>query len=298
MDKQPNKLKTPLLILAIVFVLSIGGFAIWMVTRKEDDNEQQQVEGTKKPPVRGRVNATNLYTEEELQHSGLVNEELPDKTPEYTAVLMTSNEGVRLITERMQKIQLNKRDSDLIRAKHKVGRTLVNNNAFSSKANKLIDKMFGLVDGTTGGDYLTYPVYGKYETEGKALRNDIDNFLSKNGQGYCLTTGRHGGNPWWFGSVGLNLMYGNQSSHLHTADQIWWYKADREGLDFFKKVNGHDIPDRRLCHEKRSDGRGVFAAWGMYTLVRNWRNEIDFFDKVTREEAITALEREGLIRRI
>jgi hypothetical protein len=300
MDKpQPSKTKTPLLILAIVFVLSLGGFAIWMVTRKEEEEEapQQRQEGAELPPVNGRLDVSNLYSDEDLQHTGLANDDLPNNTPQYEAVLMTSNDGLRLISDRMQKIQLNKKDADLIRAKHDVGRTLVGNKAFSTKANIKISEMFGLIDGTTAGNYKTYPVYGKFETEAAALRADIEKFLSKDGQGYNLTSLRHSGNNWWFGSVGLNLMYGNNKSHLHTADKIWWYKASRSGLDFFKVVNGHDFDDRKLVDTKRN-GKGVFAAWGVYTLVKEWKNQMDFFDKVTREEAIKALEREGLIRRI
>ncbi|BDS13053.1 hypothetical protein [Aureispira anguillae] len=298
--KQSNKLKVPLLILGVLVILFGGGMAVWMVTRKKEEPSapiQNQEGAALPPPVTGRQDVSSLYSEEDLQHSALAGEQTPENRPDYTAVLMTSKEGKRLILDRMQKIQLNKADSDKLRAKHKVGRTLVGNNAFSPSANKAIDKMFGLVAGTTGGNYLTYPVYGKYETEAAPLRNDIENFLSKDGQGYNLTSLRHGGNAWWFSSVGLNLMYGNSSSHLHSADKIWWYKADRAGLDFFKLINGHNVPDRRMVDEKRN-GQGVFAAWGMYTLVKRWRDEMDFFDKVTREEAITALEQEGLLKRI
>lgn len=297
MEKQPNnRLKVPLLILGLLLILGGGGFAIWSVMKKEEEPIPTQRTGTAPPPVGGRTNATNLYTAEELEHSALGAKPTPENMPQYTAVLMTSKEGLRLIDDRMRKIQLNKSDADKVRAKHKVGRTLVNNNAFSRKANQAIAKMFGLIDGTTAGDYLTYPVYGKYETEAAPLRSDIENFLSKDGQGYNLSELRHGGNPWWFGSVGLNLMYGNQNAHLHTADQIWWYKADRNGLDFFKAVNGHDKEDHELL--KKVNGKGVYAAWGMYDLVKFWRSEMNFFDQVTREEAITALEQEGLIKRI
>lgn len=317
MDKpQAHKLKIPLLILALIVVLGGGGFAIWMVTRKEDDNEQEQLEVGKKPPVSGRLDATQLYTEEELAFSGLVDENSPDYTPEYTAVLMTSTEGKRLIETRMRKIQQNKKDSDFIRAKHKVGRTMFNNSAFSTKANKAIQKMFSLVDQTDGANYLTYPVYGKYETDGPTLRADIDEFLSKDGQGYNMSMKRNGGNPWWFGSVGLNLMYGSKDAYVHSADQIWWAHIEgdkgRKGLDFFKLVNGHNVSDHRLLEMRLPNGgtvfdhrlinqpgvKGIFAAWGMVDLVKKWRNEIDYFNKVTRDEAIAALEREGLLRRI
>jgi hypothetical protein len=300
MDKpQAHKLKLPLLILVIVLVLGGGGFAIWMATKKEEEEETivaAPQEGAKLPPVSGRTDVTNLYTEDELAFSGLVNEELPDKTPEYSVVLMDSKEGKTLIEDRVRKIQLNKKDSDFIRAKHQVGRTLVKNKIFSTKANVLIEKMFGFVDGVTAGNYLTYPVYGKYETEAAPLRADIDSFLSKDGQGYNLTNLRHGGNRWWFGSVGLNLMYGNKNAHFHSADKIWWYKASRSGLDFFKEVNGHNFSDRKLVDTKKN-GKGVFAAWNMYNFVKEWKSAMDFFDKVTRDEAITALEREGSIKR-
>lgn len=295
MDKPKNNAKMPLLILAVLVVLGGGGFALWSMLKKEDSPEQPQ-ETTAAPPVKGRLDVRELYTEEELQHSALVNQEAPNRTPEYSAVLMTSKTGLRLIEDRMRKIQLNKKDADFLRAKHKVGHSMVNIRNFSRSANKALEKMFALVAGVTAGDYLTYPIYGKYEPNGAALRADIEKFLSKNGQGYNLTNKRHGGNAWWFGSVGLNLMYGNQSAHLHSADQIWWYKADRNGLDFYKLVNGHNVPDRRMVDEIRN-GQGVFAAWGMYNLVKLWRSSMDFFDKVTREEAIDALEREGLIRR-
>jgi hypothetical protein len=293
---KPKNLKIPLLIIALVVILGAGGFGIWSITRKEDEQPTERQEGSQAPPVGGRNDVSNLYTEEELQHSALFNNESPDNTPQYEAVLMTSDEGLNLIQDRMRKIQLNKKDADFIRAKHNVGRTLVNNSAFSTKANQAIAKMFGFVAGATEGNYKTYPVYGKFETEAAPLRSDISNFLAKDGQGYNLSELRHGGNRWWFGSVGLNLMYGNASSNLHSADQIWWYKADREGLDFYKLINGHDVEDRRLLDKR--NGQGVFAAWGMYSLVKNWRDAMDYFDKVTREEAITALEREGLIKRI
>jgi hypothetical protein len=297
-NPKPNKLKIPLLILGLFIILGGGGFAIWSVMKKEDEPTPTQRTGevATPPPVVGRTNATNLYTAEELAHTALGAKPTAENMPQYTAVLMTSKEGLGLIEDRMRKIQLNKSDADKIRAKHLVGRTLVNNTAFSAKANQAISKMFSLVSGVVEGQYLTYPVYGKFETEATALRQDIDSFLAKDGQGYNLSEKRHGGNAWWFGSVGLNLMYGNTNATLHTADQIWWYKADRGGLDFFKAVNGHDVEDQLLL--KKVNGKGVFAAWGIYKLVQIWREQMDFFDKVTREEAITALEQEGLIKRI
>ncbi|WP_052600218.1 hypothetical protein [Aureispira sp. CCB-QB1] len=300
MDKQPNKLKLPLLILALVLVLGGGGLAIWMVTRKKEEPTTEQQEMEQRPPVKGRTDVTNLYTEQELAFSGLVDENAPDYTPEYTAVLMDSTEGKQLIEQRMKKIQLNKKDSDFVRAKHHVGRTLVGNRIFSSKANKAIEKMFSLVDGTTGGQYLTYPVYGRFETEAAPLRKDIEDFLAKGGQGYNLTNKRHSGNAWWFGSVGLNLMYGSNKSHVHSADKLWWYAGGqeaRDGLDFFKLVNGHDFEDRRIVDEKRN-GQGVFAAWNMYNFVKEWKRAMEYFDQVTEFEAVAALEREGLLRRI
>jgi hypothetical protein len=291
---QANKLKPLLLGFAVLLIFLGGGFAIWSVMKKEEEPEEILATEESTTEVTGRINATNLYTADELAHSSLANEDDPNNTPNYEAVLMNSEEGKALIEARMETIQLNHYDADKIRARYLVGKNLEHIQSLSSKANELVEKMFGLVDGTTEGDYLTYPVYGKYEPQGEALRKDINNFLAKDGQGYNLSEKRHGGNAWWFGSVGLNLMYGKSDATLHTADQIWWYKASRSGLDFFKKVNGHDEPDRKLL--KKENGKGVFAAWGMVSLVQEWKVAMDTFDKVTRQEAISALEREGLIR--
>lgn len=314
----PNKLKLLLLVFAVFVVFVGGGIAIWSVTRKEDDESaitESLNEGSDKPPVGGRPNLTDFYTEEELQHSALVNNDLPDRTPEYQAVLINSDEGKRLVEDRMEKIQLNPYDADKLRAKHLVGKNLENIQSLSPAANAAIVDMFALVKGVTKGDYLTYPVYGRFETKGSALRADIDNFLSKDGQGYNLTIKRHGGNHWWFGSVGLNLMYGSKDAYVHSAGHIWWAHIEgekgRKGLDFYKLVNGHNVSDRRLL-ELQLDGKkvhdilqttlqgvtGIFAAWGVVDFVKEWKKAMDTFDKVTRQEAITALEREGLIRRL
>lgn len=316
MENQNPKLKPVLLILGILIILTGGGVAIWAVVRNKEQQAPHEAASIQPlPPVTGRKDVTDLYTEEELQHSALADKSKPDRTPEYQVVLISSKEGKQLIEDRMRKIQLNKRDADFLRAKHKIGHTLVNIRSLSHKANKAIDKMFGLVAGVTEGNYLTYPIYGKFEPLGQALRKDINTFLANNGQDYNLSMRRHRGNAWWFGSVGLNLLYGSKKAHVHSADKIWWYAGGqeaRDGLDFFKLVNGHDVDDRRLLDMRLKNGKavfhhlqinqagvqGTFAAWGIYRLVQLWKEQLDLFDKVTREEAITALEREGLLRRI
>lgn len=294
---QAQNLKPIFLILGLLLVLGGGGFAIWMVMKKEDQPQERIAANTEEQAlVSGRQDVTNLYTEEQLSHTGLVNHQGPDRTPEYTATLVDSNEGKRLIEARMEKIQLHLNDADFIRAKHQIGKGLVDATAFSHKALDNIGKMFALIPGVTQGNHLTYPVYGKFETKGEMLRGDLEEFLGRSWNGYNLTEHRHSGSSWWLDSVGLNLMYGNQNAYVHTADQIWWYKADRNGLDFYKVLNGHDVGDHRLLDKKY--GKGVFNAGGAYKLAEIWLREMDKFDKVTRQEAITALEKEGLIRRI
>lgn len=288
-----NKPKIMFLLLGLLVVLAAGSTALWFVLKKPSTPSKPK-EQAQQPTVTGRINASGFYTAEELAHSALSSGQKENK-PNYEPVLMTSQEGQRLILDRMRKIQLNKADADKVRAKHLVGRTLVDTNSFNSKALTHINKMFAQLPNVVEGDFLTYPVYGKFETEGEALRNDLKNFLSKSWDGYNLTEHRHGGDSHWLGSVELNLIYGNQNSFVHSADNIWWGVLDRDGLNFYKAINGHDVPDGRLL--EKWNGKGVFNAGGAYKLAQNWLKELDFFDKVTREEAIDALEEEGLIVR-
>lgn len=299
-QNQLSKLKIPLLIIALLVILGGGGFAIWSVTRREDQGTERR-EGAEGSPVGGRVDASGLYTAEELAYNPLFDENSPDRTPEYEAVLVTSSEGHRLIEDRMRKIQTHRPTIDKIRLTHQIGRNLVNNTLFSPQANKAVQKMFDLVDGVTGSNYKTYPVYGKFEPNGAALKADINNFLAQDGQGYNVSNARHKGNAWWFGSVYLNLMYGSNKSHLHSVDKIWWGAGGqemRDGLDFFKLVNGHDVSDHRLLKGTPDGKQGIFAAWNMYNFVKQWKAAIDHLDTVTRQAAIDALEKEGKIRLI
>lgn len=297
MGNQPNKLKPIFLIIGLVLVLGGGGFAIWMVMKKEEEPTETTTTNTQEQaPVGGRRNVTGIVDPEDLQHSSLsTSKDNKDRErPTYEAVLATSPEGQQLIEDRVKKIQLHSLDADTVRARYNIGRGLTDVSAFSTKAVADIGKMFALVPGVIQGDPLTYPVYGKYESKGEMLRADLEEFLNKDWSGYNLTEKRHGGNAWWLDSVGLNLMYGNQNAYVHTADQIWWYKADRAGLDFYKVLNGHDVSDRRLLEKKH--WKGIFNAGGAYKLAEIWLREMDKFDKVTREEAKDALELEGKIR--
>jgi hypothetical protein len=126
---------------------------------------------------------------------------------------------------------------------------------------------------------------------------------------------RHHGSAHWIGQLSLNLIYGSQDAHVHSADNIWWYvggETAREGLDFFKAVNGHDIEDRKLLKMQDRHGKeihhhlqinapgtiGIFGAGVMYAFVQSWMNEMDYFDEVTRQTAIAALIAEGYLVKV
>lgn len=314
-----SSLKQGLFILLVFLVIGAGSFGIWRVLRPktpEDTNDGTSNKTQEKPPITGRQNATNRYTAEQLawtalnagnnkntnnnsgggsgSGSGSGNDAPPPPPPK--AVWIDSKEGEQLIKERTERIQMNTSDLDFLRAKYEVGRSLVDTQSFTADQMKAIDKLFSQVVGVISGDYLTYPIYGRYERDGAALQRDLKTFLDKDWRGYNLTdTHRHGGDAHWLGSISLNLIYGNQNSHVHTGDQIWWYKADREGLDWYKQMNGHNVEDKRLPEVR--NGIVSFAAGGAYMLAKKWLKECEYLDQICELEAKEALLSEGLLTR-
>lgn len=307
MDKPSSKVG--ILIFVIVLVLLGGGFAAWKVLGTKEEEEipvqEQRMEGEKLPPITGRDDvssgATNLMTKE-LIDKILGNQE-PDPNaaplPPIIAVGQTSEDGKRLIVERMKEIQLNKGASDTVRAVHHVGRTLVDTSSWTTKAIAAISKMFAQLHNVEKDNYLTYPIFGKHETKGAPLRAELEAFLAQSWQGYNVTNQRHSGDAHWIGQLSLNLMYGSQNSYVHSEDEIWWLnqgQSVRDGLDFYKAVNGHDVGDRQLLKKVR--GKAVYSAGVMYAFVQSWIAAMDYFDIVTEQTAIAALIKEGALVKV
>lgn len=304
MDKPSSKVG--ILIFVIVLVLLGGGFAAWKVLGTKEEEEipvqEQRMEGEELPPITGREDVSSAATEatsQELMDKLLGNNQAPLDLPKVVAVLQTSEEGKALIVERMKNIQGNKGASDTVRAVNHVGRTLVNTSSWTTKAIAAIGKMFGQLHNVEEGNYLTYPIFGKYETKGAPLRAELEAFLAQSWQGYNVTNQRHSGDAHWIGQLSLNLMYGSQNSYVHSEDEIWWLnqgQSVRDGLDFYKAVNGHDVGDRQLL--KKVGGKAVYSAGVMYAFVQSWMAEMDYFDKVTEQTAIAALIKEGALVKV
>lgn len=301
MDKVSNKTKTGILILVIVLVLAGGGFAAWKVlgTNKDDEPPQEQGEQEQLPPITGRTDATSEETKmltKDLVKKLLGQQKQDPNKPPPTGVLQTSDEGKRLIEERMKDLQQVKETSDQIRAVYHVGRTLVDTSSWTPKAIDAIGNMFGQLHNVDKDNYLTYPIFGKYETKGKPLRDELQRFLDQSWDGYNVTNKRHSGSAHWIGQLSLNLIYGSQNEYVHTEDEIWWLnqgQSVRDGLDFYKAVNGHNVGDRTLL--KKVKGRPVFNAGVIYAFVQSWMNEMYYFDAVTEQTAIAALVAEGYL---
>jgi hypothetical protein len=301
MDKPNSSTKTGLLILVIVLVLFGGGFAAWKVlgTKEEDETPPTEQGQEKLPPITGRKDASseeNKVLTEDLVKKLLGQQEQDPNKPLPTAVLQTSEEGKALIEERMRDIQLSEGAADNVRAVHHVGRTLVDTSSWTNKAIAAISEMFAQLHNVEKDNYLTYPIFGKFETKGVPLRAELQRFLDQSWKGYNVTKKRHSGSAHWIGQLSLNLIYGNQNSYVHTEDEIWWMnqgKSVRDGLDFYKAVNGHDVDDRRLL--KKVKNRPVYNAGVMYAFVQSWMKEMDYFDAVTKQTAIAALIAEGYL---
>jgi hypothetical protein len=301
MDKSKNNTKTGILILVIVLVLFGGGFAAWKIlgTKEEETPPPPEQEQEKLPPITGRKDASseeNKVLTEDLVKKLLGQQERDPNKPAPTAVLQSSKEGKALIEERMRHIQMNEGAADNVRAVHHVGRSLVNTSSWTSKAIAAISNMFAQLHNVEKDNYLTYPVFGKFETKGEPLRAELQLFLDQSWEGYNVTKKRHSGDAHWIGQLSLNLIYGSDSAYVHTEDEIWWLnqgQSVRDGLDFYKAVNGHDVDDRRLL--KKVQDRPVYNAGVMHAFVQSWLNEMYYFDAVTKQTAIAALVAEGYL---
>lgn len=301
----PAPPKTALLILALLVVVAGGGFAIWKVTRpkkQEKKPEEQKKEATKQPIVTGRNNVSS-------QNPGLTQEQVAflfgNNNSSFSSGNTSNNppppkqdkplyiKGVKaqsLIAAKAEHLQSKPAIMDIIRAKYDIGKELIN---FNSKTQEAIDALFSKVPGVDINSdpdkrYLTFPIYGKHESQGPALRHDLQKLLDRGWIGLNLSNKRDPTMPWWLPSVQLNLLLGTTVSSTISADHIWWYWAQRSELDFFKDFNGHQVDDRWLV-KINDNGTPAYPAGNLYTFVQRWVEAIDQLNKVTEWEAIRTL---------
>jgi hypothetical protein len=301
--------KTPLLILGLLIILAGGGFVLWKVLRsKKDDDDEQQTRiqettesGSEAPVITGRNNVSSQnhgLTKEQIDflfannnssfNSGNTGNPPP---PQQTAPLYIKGTRARaLIVAKAEHLQSKVNVMDIIRAKYDVGKELIN---FNSDTQGAIDSMFGKVPGvdiTTdpAKRYLTFPIYGKHESQGVPLRVDLQKVIDSGFRGLNLSEKRDSSKPWWLPSIQLNLLLGTTVSSTVSADNIWWYWGQRSELDFFKDFNGHQVDDRWLV-KVNDNGKAAYPAGNLYTFVERWVEAIDHLNKVTEWEAIRTL---------
>ncbi|WMX13227.1 hypothetical protein [Aureispira sp. CCB-E] len=303
MENPTNK--TPLLVIGLLLILALGGWAVWAVLRPK--KEEEPTVTTKKetaastPAVTGRNNVSSQntgLTKEQIAflfghnnssfNSGNTGNENQPKQKEPLYIKGTRAQA--LITAKAEHLQSKVAVMDIIRAKYDIGRELIK---FNSDTQKAIDQLFDKVSGVDvhsdpAKRYLTFPIYGKHESQGPALRSDLQKLLDRGWEGLNLSNKRDPTMPWWLPSVQLNLLLGTTVSTTISADNIWWYWGQRSELDFFKDFNGHQVDDRWLV-KVNDNGKAAYPAGNLYTFVQRWVEAIDQLNKVTEWEAIRTL---------
>ncbi len=293
-EQLPKAKKTFWLWLIPLLLLAAAGISYFTLKNKEDrgaaDSPPPNREGL---GGRSDPGPPSLSEEEQLKNLGLDKERPESQAP---PVYADSEEGKRLTEQRAEKLQMNETTANWIRSNYKVGRSMVENQVFKPQAVEAIKSMFGQIQGVDPEKYWTYPIYGRWETGGQQLRNELENYKKHPWDEFNLTDNRTKTSDWFINSLTLNLLMGNRENYTPNAWQIRVEQAKhRQGLDFYKKVNNHNVKDDRLISEFKSDGRAMFAAGGVSKLVDYWIKAIDYYDKVTLMAAKEALINEGVL---
>lgn len=294
-----------LLIVGLIILLIGGGFGLWMFLKPKSTKEE--LESTEEDALTGRMDVSDQnpgLTAEQIQFlfgnsdnsftnpnsgggSNDSNNENNNTTP---PLFIKSFDAQQLISAKAERMQANEGIMDIIRAKYDIGRTLID---FNSDAQGAIDSMFSKVAGVNISSnpskrYLTYPIYRTHEPRGATARSELQNILNLDIKGFTLSNARHGGEPWWVPSVQVNLLIGTDKQATWSADKIWWFKADRADVDWYKAMNGQWKGDRILL-ERKLNGEPKYWATNMRTFVQRWVEAIDRLDLVTEWEAIRTL---------
>ena len=294
MENQPNKTKKILLIAAILVVLAGGGFAIWSVTKKEDSTmDSSTAPKDDQPKVDSRKDKSGLFqlTPEVIEHiKGLQDDSFSGKNNGGGKPLFIKDKNVQdMIKAKAKRLQSNPAAMDLIRAKYRIGNSMIKNERQRQLA---IDSLFAQFDGadfTTKPEtrYLQYPIFGTYEEVGLRTKKQLEALLKRDPKGFSLSSYRHGDKPWWISAISVNLLVGTRVAATPPHQDFWWGHHGAQ-LDFFKRMNGvwnhvHEIVDGK------TNGVPWFYAGGVFEFVETWLRAIERLDLVTEWEAIRTL---------
>lgn len=294
-----NNVKNILLVLIIVLVLAVGVFAVKKVLgkggkKKNSKNNERTGDEKEQPPVEGRDDPRNSFSEKELQRNTIKNKGIK---PEYEAVLADSLEGKKIIEKIVKDIQKGN-DAGLtkIRGTEEIGRELMNIPNFSEEANAAIRAMFGRMPGVEADNMYTWPIYGKYESSGAALRRELEAFLAIPIHKLHLGPGREE-NAGWIPSVGLNIMMLTNVNRLPTIFTIrgnWATGDDRLGLINYMRINRFTGTHERFM-AKMVHGRSPYKAYGVRELAKVLLAAMDRLDAVCYRYATKKAVGDGLV---
>ena len=291
---EKPKLKTSLLILALVLVLVGGGFAIWSIIKKDDKEPMDKGNNPKEPPkVKGRNDKSGLFqlTPEHIKF--LQSQKDKSFSSENNGggkpLFINSKEVQDMIEAKAKRLQANLGAMDLIRAKYRIGNSLIR---YESQRQLAIDSLFSQFEGTDFNSkpetrYLQYPIFGSYEEVGLRTKNQLQALLKRDPKGFSLSTYRHNDKPWWIPAISVNLLVGTRIADTPSADRFWWGHHGAQ-LDFFKRMNGVWKSEKEIVDGK-TNGVPWFYAGGVFEFVQDWLKVIDRLDLVTRWEAIRTL---------
>ena len=308
---NPKGKKGSTLLIVLLIVLLVGlGFGAWSLLKpKSSDGGGDDEEGGSGAKGRSNKSNSSLFTgmtEDEIRE--LLNLNTQYQTPDDDKGTITNPWFINdpKFQEEIDKMYLLLQQStermDWIRAKYDIGKIMIGNN---SDQNQAIKELFGKLqnmDLSGPKYYLSFPVYGTSEPNGKVYRQDLQDLLNAGWQGLNLTDLRNSNEPWWLDHIGLNLLVGTTVSNTPSTHNVWMSWAPRTELDFFKRFNGHWVSDQQLADsfvnknnnqqavsKTHPDARAAYCAGHMYTFAGNWVKEIDRLDKVTRWEALRKL---------
>lgn len=286
-----------LLILSVVLVLAAGIYAVTKVLGgNKDDSAFESTDGEDKPPVGGRLDPSLFFTDEELHRNTIEHKGID---PDYQPVLADSPQGKKIIEDIVRDIQTGN-DFGLteLRGTENIGYKLLSIPGFTEEANAAIRQMFSYMPPVVRGKKTfpvdpdnpsTWPIYGKYEANGQALRRDLEDFLKIPIERLHLGPGRKE-DAGWLPSIGLNIMMlttVNRLPTIYTIKGNWATGDDRLGLINYKRINGFTAThEKYLAKLVRVSGQlaltSPYKAYGTRKLAEVILEEMDRLDNACR----------------